>query len=157
MLKPVKWGLGGQGPGLKGTSPSWKWTQVGDQVDPFDILGLLRPTDCAGLSWAPAPQRCIQSRKRRISRSAFFPNLPKPPGLRSSQPALFGSPPGARPLAAPEQGRNLPARTASGSPRGGRPLFFLKAIKFNIYKNNPLLGSKMTGYTRNSLLLRRKT
>ena len=65
----------------------------------------------------------------------------------------------ARPLPAPRQGRNLPVETASGPPTtGGRPHFFFNAIKFNIYKNNPIFGAKMTGHTRNSLLLiRRKT
>ena len=54
----------------------------------------------------------------------------------------------ARPLPAPRQGRNLPVETASGPPTtGGRPHFFFNAIKFNIYKNNPIFGAKMTGHT----------
>lgn len=65
----------------------------------------------------------------------------------------------ARPLPAPRQGRSLPEGTASGPPTGGRQhFFFFNAIKFNIYKINPMLGAKMTGHKRKSLLLiKRKT
>lgn len=124
------------------------------------------PTYCAGLPWVPAPQRCNQSGERLDRALSVFPTTAEshePAKLPASSLGMHPrvrTPARARPLPAPRHRRNLPVGTASGPPTGGRRFFFFffNAIKFNIYKNNPMLGAKMTGHTRNSLLLiRRKT